>query len=111
VNTQAAEARLGESAEPFKDDSVYFCGGGVQGFALNAYGEMGHLCDSQQDTFSIRDVGSTAGLGGSLAALRNRKRTRVTKCIECRFSRCVDGVREREMENGDKESPVDFFAT
>src|ERR1700680_963568 len=31
-------------------DTVYFCGGGVGGFALNAYGEMGICVMSQQDT-------------------------------------------------------------
>jgi len=93
-----------------KDDTVYFCGGGVRGFALNAYGEMGICVISQQDTFSIRDVGLQQVWEGSLAALRNRKRTRVTKCIECRIqSLCGMCPANGEMENGDKESPVEFL--
>jgi len=51
-----------------KDDTVYFCGGGVGGFALNAYGEMGICVISQQDTFSIRDGGRQRVWEGSLAA-------------------------------------------
>jgi radical SAM protein with 4Fe4S-binding SPASM domain len=93
-----------------KDDTVYFCGGGVGGFALNAYGEMGICVISQQDTFSIRDVGLQRVWEGSLAALRNRKRTRVTKCMECRIqSLCGMCPANGEMENGDKESPVEFL--
>jgi radical SAM protein with 4Fe4S-binding SPASM domain len=92
------------------DDTVYFCGGGVSGFALNAYGEMGICVISQQDTFSIRDVGLQQVWEGSLADLRNRKRTRVTKCIECRIqSLCGMCPANGEMENGDKESPVEFL--
>jgi radical SAM protein with 4Fe4S-binding SPASM domain len=92
------------------DDTVYFCGGGVSGFALNAYGEMGICVISQQDTFSVRDVGLQQVWEGSLAELRNRKRTRVTKCIECRIqSLCGMCPANGEMENGDKESPVAFL--
>jgi radical SAM protein with 4Fe4S-binding SPASM domain len=93
-----------------KNDTVYFCGGGVGGFALNPYGEMGICVISQQDTFSIRDVGLKQVWEGSLAALRNRKRTRVTKCVECHIqSLCGMCPANGEMENGDKESPVDFL--
>jgi len=92
------------------DDNVYFCGGGVSGFALNAYGEMGICVISQQDTFSVRDVGLRQVWEGSLAGLRNRKRMRVTKCIECRIqSLCGMCPANGEMENGDKESPVEFL--
>jgi radical SAM protein with 4Fe4S-binding SPASM domain len=93
-----------------KGDSVYFCGGGMGGFALNAYGEMGICVISQQETFGIREVGLRQVWQGSLAELRNRKRTRVTKCVECRIqSLCGMCPANGEMENGDKESPVDFL--
>jgi radical SAM protein with 4Fe4S-binding SPASM domain len=91
-------------------DTVYFCGGGVGGFALNAYGEMGICVISQQDTFSIRELGLKQVWEGSLAELRNRKRTRVTKCVECRIqSLCGMCPANGEMENGDKEDPVEFL--
>jgi radical SAM protein with 4Fe4S-binding SPASM domain len=91
-------------------DTVYFCGGGVGGFALNAYGEMGICVISQQDTFSVRELGLKQVWEGSLAELRNRKRTRVTKCVECRIqSLCGMCPANGEMENGDKEGPVEFL--
>jgi radical SAM protein with 4Fe4S-binding SPASM domain len=71
---------------------------------------MGICVISQQDTFSVRDVGLQQVWEGSLAELRNRKRTRVTKCIECRIqSLCGMCPANGEMENGDKESPVAFL--
>ncbi len=35
-------------------DTVYFCGGGMNSFAINAYGEIGICVISQQETFGIR---------------------------------------------------------
>ncbi|HVI09755.1 MAG TPA: radical SAM protein [Candidatus Binatia bacterium] len=91
-------------------DSVYHCGGGVGGFAINAYGEVGICVISQQDTFDIRKAGVKAVWDGSLLELRNRKRSRITKCAECRIhSLCSMCPANGEMENGDKESPVEFL--
>jgi radical SAM protein with 4Fe4S-binding SPASM domain len=93
-----------------KNDTIYFCGGGMNGFAVNAYGEMGICVISQQDTFDIRQAGLKPAWDHSLRELRTRKRTRVTKCVECRIqSLCGMCPANGEMENGDKESPVDFL--
>jgi len=91
-------------------DTVYFCGGGMNGFAINAYGEMGICVISQQETFGVRDVGVRAVWEGALLQLRSRKRTRMTKCVQCRIqSLCGMCPANGEMENGDRESPVDFY--
>jgi radical SAM protein with 4Fe4S-binding SPASM domain len=91
-------------------DTVYHCGGGMSGFAINAYGEMGICVISQQETFSIREVGVRKVWEDSLLRLRSRKRTRVTKCIHCRIqSLCGMCPANGEMENGDRESPVEFL--
>ena len=91
-------------------DTMYFCGGGVNGFAINAYGEMGICVISQQETFGIRGSGVRQVWEESLLELRNRKRTRVTKCIQCRIqSLCGMCPANGEMENGDRESPVEFL--
>ena len=44
-------------------DSIYYCGGGMNGFAINAYGEIGICVISQQETFTIRELGVRAGVG------------------------------------------------
>jgi radical SAM protein with 4Fe4S-binding SPASM domain len=91
-------------------DTVYHCGGGMSGFAINAYGEMGICVISQQETFSIRDVGVERVWEDSLLQLRSRKRTRVTKCKQCRIqSLCGMCPANGEMESGDRESPVEFL--
>ncbi len=93
-----------------KTDTVYFCGGGQNSFAVNAYGEMGICVISQQDTFDVRATGARQVWEKSLKELRGRKRTQITKCIECRIqSLCGMCPANGEMENGDKESPVQFL--
>jgi radical SAM protein with 4Fe4S-binding SPASM domain len=91
-------------------DTVYFCGGGMNSFAINAYGEIGICVISQQETFGIREAGVKAVWEESLLQLRNRKRTRMTKCVQCRIqSLCGMCPANGEMENGDRESPVAFL--
>jgi len=91
-------------------DTVYFCGGGMNSFAVNAYGEMGICVISQQETFEIRQTGLKSAWEHFLYEVRARKRTRITKCIECRLqSLCGMCPANGEMENGDRESPVAFL--
>ena len=93
-----------------KNDTVYFCGGGMNSFAINAYGGMGICVISQQETFSIRGAGAKRVWEESLLHLRTRKRTRMTKCIQCRIqSLCGMCPANGELENGDRESPVEFL--
>jgi radical SAM protein with 4Fe4S-binding SPASM domain len=91
-------------------DNVYFCGSGIKGFAINAYGEMGICVISQQDTYDVREKGVRLVWEGALLQLRSQKRTRLTKCVNCRIqSLCGMCPANGEMENGDKESPVAFL--
>ncbi|HSY91966.1 MAG TPA: radical SAM protein [Candidatus Binatus sp.] len=91
-------------------DTVYFCGGGMNSFSINAYGEIGICVISQQETFGIRDVGVRAVWEESLMQLRKRKRTQVTKCVQCNIqSLCGMCPANGELENGDRESPVAFL--
>jgi radical SAM protein with 4Fe4S-binding SPASM domain len=93
-----------------QNDTVYFCGGGMNSFAVNAYGEIGICVISQQETFSIRGVGARRVWAESLLQLRKRKRTRLTKCVQCRIqSLCGMCPANGELENGDRESPVEFL--
>ena len=91
-------------------DSIYFCGGGINSFAINAHGEVGICVISQQETFSVRGAGVKAVWEQSLLQLRMRKRTQVTKCMQCRIqSLCGMCPANGELENGDRESPVAFL--
>ena len=89
---------------------VYFCGGGMNSLAINAYGEMSICIISQQETFSIRGRALRQLWDESLLQLRTRQRTRVTKCVQCRIqSLCSMCPANGELENGDRESPVEFL--
>jgi radical SAM protein with 4Fe4S-binding SPASM domain len=93
-----------------QSDTVYFCGGGMNSFAINAHGEVGICVISQQETFDIRESGVKRVWEESLLQLRQRKRTRMTKCNRCRIqSLCGMCPANGELENGDRESPVEFL--
>lgn len=91
-------------------DTVYYCGGGMNSFAINPYGEIGICVISQQETVDVRARAVKQVWEDALLKMRERKRTRVTKCVECRIqSLCGMCPANGEMENGDKESPVEFL--
>ncbi len=91
-------------------DTVYFCGGGMNSFALNAYGEVGICIISQQETYSVEGRRVRDVWEHSLLELRSRERTRVTKCIQCKIqSLCGMCPANGELEGKDRESPVQFL--
>jgi radical SAM protein with 4Fe4S-binding SPASM domain len=91
-------------------DTMYSCGGGMNSFAINAYGEIGICVISQKETFDLRKDGVRQVWEQSLAEVRKRKRSRITKCVECRIqSMCGMCPANGELENGDRESPVEFL--
>jgi radical SAM protein with 4Fe4S-binding SPASM domain len=91
-------------------NSVYFCGGGMNSFAINANGEVGICVISQQETFGVQGTSVRKVWEESLLRLRMRKRTQATKCIQCRIqSLCGMCPANGELENGDRESPVPFL--
>ena len=105
-----AERDLQRAPNLAQSDAIYACGGGMNSFAVNAYGEVGICIISQQETFSVRNVNVKVVWEESLLRLRNRKRTRITKCIECRIqSLCGMCPANGELENGDRENPVAFL--
>lgn len=100
----------GKQAPIEQAGTVYVCGGGADAFAVNAYGEVGICVISQQETFSTRDASVQEIWEKSLLELRTRKRTRRTKCTQCRIqSLCGMCPANGELENGDRESPVEFL--
>jgi len=92
------------------DDGVYVCGGGMNSFAINAYGQVSICIISQQDTFGIRDSSLKQVWEASLLRIRESKRTQMTKCVRCQI-RALCGMcpANGELENGDQETPVEFL--
>lgn len=92
------------------DSHRYFCGGGMNGCAIDPTGEMSICVISHQQDYSIRSKGFREGWEGRLLEIRNQPRTRPTICDRCQIrSICGMCPANGELENGDPESPVDFL--
>ncbi len=105
-----AKHNLGTALLPARADQMYYCGGGVNSFAINARGEISICVLSQQETFDVRGVGVNEVWNDALFHVRESRRTRLSKCVQCRIQTiCGMCPANGEMENGDKESPVEFL--
>jgi radical SAM protein with 4Fe4S-binding SPASM domain len=105
---QLLEQTIAKPAMP--ESTVYVCGGGVKSFAIDPYGHMSICVISHQETYSIRAGNVREGWEQFLFKVRQRERTRPTKCDTCRIqSVCSMCPANGELENGDQESPVDFL--
>jgi len=93
-----------------KIETVYSCGGGVNSFAIDPYGHMSICVLSHQESYDIRSGSVKEGWEQFLLHVRMRKRKRISKCVSCRLhSLCSMCPANGELENGDRESPVDFL--
>jgi len=91
-------------------DSIYSCGGGVRGFAVDPYGMMSICVISHRDMYDIRKGSVREGWEKFLMEVRGKRRTRPSKCAACQIrSVCDMCPANGELENNDPESPVDFL--
>lgn len=98
------------SAPPDPLSTVYACGGGITSFAIDPYGRMSICVISQQDTYDGRQGSVREGWDKFLLKVRQRERTRPSKCSHCRIqSVCSMCPANGELENSDPESPVEFL--
>jgi radical SAM protein with 4Fe4S-binding SPASM domain len=90
--------------------NVYFCGGGMNGCAIDPTGKMSICVISQQEHYNWREGSFAEGWNGTLLASRTKQKTRQTRCDRCRIqSLCSMCPANGELEAGDPESPVDFL--
>jgi radical SAM protein with 4Fe4S-binding SPASM domain len=91
-------------------DEVYQCGGGANAFAINPYGGMSVCVLSQHDLYDLRRGSFRDGWERFLGRVRERKVTRLTKCVACGLkAMCGMCPANGELDSGDPESPVDFL--
>lgn len=89
---------------------VYSCGGGVNSFAIDPYGNMTICVLSHVDEYNVRDGSVREGWEKFLRGVRGKKATRITKCTRCALkSFCGSCAANAELEEGDPEAPVDFM--
>ena len=96
---------------PETSDQLYHCGGGIDSFAINPYGEMSICVLSQEDRYNVRTGTFRQGWEQFLRLVRDKKKiTRLTKCVSCELkAMCGMCPANGELENGDPEAPVDFL--
>lgn len=102
---------IGATIVPTPDDNNrYFCGGGMNGCAIDPTGNMSICVISHQQDYNIRTSGFRDGWEGRLQEIRKQPKTRPTICDRCQIrSICGMCPATAELENGDPESPVDFL--
>jgi radical SAM protein with 4Fe4S-binding SPASM domain len=89
---------------------LYNCGGGVNSFAIDPYGDMTICVLSHVDKYNVRDGSVREGWNEFLRGVRRKPITRVTKCTTCQLaSLCGSCAANAELEMGDPEAPVDFL--
>jgi radical SAM protein with 4Fe4S-binding SPASM domain len=97
------------AVEPGDRKTLYDCGGGVNSFAIDPYGDLTICVLSHFDKFNLRN-GSFAEGWDFLHQVRVRPVTRPSKCNTCGLkSVCGMCPANGELENGDPEAPVDFL--
>jgi radical SAM protein with 4Fe4S-binding SPASM domain len=91
-------------------DELYQCGGGVNNFAVEAYGGLGICVLSEAHKYDLRTGTFQEGWDGFLRQQRLKKITRPTKCVGCGLkSMCGMCPANGELENGDPEAPVEHL--
>jgi len=89
---------------------VYDCGGGINSFAIDPYGDLTICVLSHVDRYNVRDGSVREGWQTFLRRVRSKPVTRITKCTTCQLrSLCGSCAANGELENGDPEAPVDFL--
>ena len=91
-------------------ETVYSCGGGINGFAIDPYGVMSICVLSHREGYDVRKGSVREGWETFLLSVRTRERRMPSKCTSCGI-RSVCGMcpANGELENGDPESVVEFL--
>lgn len=101
---------VGEFPPEGSAGKVYACGGGVNSFAIDPYGNMTICVLSHVDEYNVTTGSVREGWEHFLRGVRHKPATRVTKCTRCSLrSICGSCPANSELEEGDPEEPVDFL--
>ena len=105
-----SERFIGPVHPPETSDQLYHCGGGVDSCSISPSGQMSICVLSQNDLYDLRTGSVREGWGQFLHRVREKKSTRLTKCVSCELkAMCGMCPANGELENGDPEAPVDFL--
>ncbi len=104
-----AEKFNGPVHPPGHFGELYHCGGGGNSFAIDPYGGLG-ICVLSRNGYNLREGTFRDGWENYLFKLRQKKITRLTKCVNCEIkAMCGMCPANADLENLDVEEPVDFL--
>lgn len=96
--------------QPGHEGELYHCGGGVNSFAIDPWGEMSICVLSHRQSYNVRSGSVREGWRTALADIRAQKATRPTKCTNCSLKAiCGMCPANGELESRDPEQPVDYL--
>jgi len=103
--------RFNGPVHPHEDiDGLYHCGGGVNSFAIDPYGNLRICVFSNNEAYDLRRGSFWEGWEHFLLKVRQKKIMRRTKCLDCEIkAMCGMCPANGELENRDPEEPVDFL--
>jgi radical SAM protein with 4Fe4S-binding SPASM domain len=91
-------------------DRVWQCGGGLNSFAIDAYGKLQACVISKNDIYDLRNGSFQEGWQQFLFNLRQQKITKQTKCVACGIKAlCSMCPANAQLECMDAELPVDYL--
>jgi radical SAM protein with 4Fe4S-binding SPASM domain len=100
----------GPPNSPEQARQLWRCGGGLNAFAIDAYGMLRMCALSQNDAYDLRQGSFEQGWGQALYHLRQKRISKETKCVTCGIrSMCGMCTANAELECMDAEAPVDFL--
>ena len=91
-------------------EMIWRCGGGQNSFAIDPYGMLQMCILAFSETYDLRHGSFQKGWERYLFQIRQKKKTRQTKCASCRIAAmCGICPANAELECMDAETPVDFL--
>jgi len=91
-------------------DKLYHCGAGIGTFAIDPTGKLNICLLSPGENWDLRKGSFREGWEEFLSKVRQKKITKLTKCIACEIkAMCGMCPVSAELENKDPEEPVDFL--
>jgi radical SAM protein with 4Fe4S-binding SPASM domain len=91
-------------------DLIWQCGGGLNSFAIDAYGKLQACVISRNEIYDLRKGSFQEGWQDFLFNLRQQKITKQTKCVTCGIKAlCNMCPANAQLECMDTEAPVDYL--
>ena len=96
--------------EHLDSDRLYFCGGGINSFNIDPYGNLGICVLARKDTYSLKFASFKDGWYDFIARLKERPLSPDNKCRRCEFlSLCGQCPGWAQLEHGNDETPVGYL--